>query len=173
VDAFCPECDANVGPGTLDSVGCPLCGYSDREKRGDDERLQAVLRISRHEETDSHIRALQQVFGADVEVITNDLVYGDDPVGIVAELIEKLGSFDFDTNTTYEVIAVEAAGPELVLQALVEGLEVPIIRPVFRREENGRVAVVGKDANGRDIFDVERYEQLVVEMRPSLVGKSL
>lgn len=29
VDDFCPECGANVGPGTLETVGCPLCGYDD------------------------------------------------------------------------------------------------------------------------------------------------
>ena len=28
-DTFCPECGANVGPGTLDVIGCPLCGYDD------------------------------------------------------------------------------------------------------------------------------------------------
>lgn len=28
-DIFCPECGANVGPGTLDVIGCPLCGYDD------------------------------------------------------------------------------------------------------------------------------------------------
>ena len=24
---FCPNCGANVGPGTLDTIGCPCCGY--------------------------------------------------------------------------------------------------------------------------------------------------
>jgi hypothetical protein len=24
---FCPNCAANVGPGTLDIIGCPCCGY--------------------------------------------------------------------------------------------------------------------------------------------------
>lgn len=27
VDAFCPSCGANIGPGTLDVIGCPLCRY--------------------------------------------------------------------------------------------------------------------------------------------------
>lgn len=25
-DVFCPECGANIGPGTIDVIGCPLCG---------------------------------------------------------------------------------------------------------------------------------------------------
>jgi hypothetical protein len=24
---FCPDCHANVGPGTIDIIGCPCCGY--------------------------------------------------------------------------------------------------------------------------------------------------
>jgi Zn finger protein HypA/HybF involved in hydrogenase expression len=28
VDAFCPACGAKIGPGTLDIIGCPLCGYT-------------------------------------------------------------------------------------------------------------------------------------------------
>lgn len=28
-DYFCPECGANVGPGTLETIGCPLCGYDE------------------------------------------------------------------------------------------------------------------------------------------------
>lgn len=33
-DCFCPECGANIGPGTLEILGCPLCGY---EEFADDE----------------------------------------------------------------------------------------------------------------------------------------
>ena len=33
-DAFCPECGANIGPGTLETIGCPLCGY---EPESEDE----------------------------------------------------------------------------------------------------------------------------------------
>lgn len=28
-DVFCPECGANIGPGTFETIGCPLCGASD------------------------------------------------------------------------------------------------------------------------------------------------
>ena len=36
-DEFCPACGANVGPGTLDVIGCPLCGY---EPDDDDDSLE-------------------------------------------------------------------------------------------------------------------------------------
>lgn len=166
-DAFCPECGHNIGPGTLDSIGCPVCGYSEDE--GEDASI--ILRVSRHEATPSHVAALEAAFGDDISVITEDVPYGDDPVAAVQAVIDRLQLPD-DFDQEDEVVAVEAAGPEPVLQALVEGLDVPVIRPVFRRE-NGRVVVVGKDASGRDIFDVERYERLAVEVRPTLVGKPL
>ena len=35
-DCFCPNCGANVGPGTLDSIGCPLCGYEPNDEFWDD-----------------------------------------------------------------------------------------------------------------------------------------
>ncbi len=37
VDVFCPECGANVGPGTLEVIGCPLCGYEPEELEDEDE----------------------------------------------------------------------------------------------------------------------------------------
>jgi len=38
-DSFCPECGANVGPGTLEVLGCPLCGYAEEwdDEEGDEE----------------------------------------------------------------------------------------------------------------------------------------
>lgn len=169
-DAFCPQCGANVGVGTVDSCGCPLCGYSSDEENEDVTRKALIFRVSRHEATDSHVRALKQAFGEDFEIITEDHQYGDNPLQTVARLIREIEYPNGEVGG--KIIAVEAAGPEQVLQALVEGLEVPVIRPVFRRD-GGRAVVVGKDAGGRDIFDVERYERLVVEMRPAIAGKPL
>lgn len=38
VDSFCPQCHASIGIGTLETVGCPLCGYSDEiDDDSDDE----------------------------------------------------------------------------------------------------------------------------------------
>ena len=33
---FCPNCGANVGPGTLDIMGCPCCGYEREYDEVDD-----------------------------------------------------------------------------------------------------------------------------------------
>lgn len=37
-DAFCPDCGANVGPGTIETIGCPLCGHT--EDFDDDEESE-------------------------------------------------------------------------------------------------------------------------------------
>ena len=34
---FCPNCGANVGPGTLDIIGCPCCGYEREYDEVDDD----------------------------------------------------------------------------------------------------------------------------------------
>lgn len=36
---FCPECGANIGPGTLEVLGCPLCGYIEDWGEGEEEDL--------------------------------------------------------------------------------------------------------------------------------------
>jgi len=126
-----------------------------------------VVRISRHKLTASHTAALKAAFGEEVEVTPpTDACYGDDPVAAVQAVIDSFVS----AGTT--IVAVEAAGPEPVLMALIKGLSVPVIRPVFRREGN-RVVVAGQDDAGRDIFEVTHYERLTIEVRPTIVGELL
>lgn len=36
-DSFCPDCGANIGPGTLDVLGCPLCGYHEYDDYEEEE----------------------------------------------------------------------------------------------------------------------------------------
>ncbi len=123
--------------------------------------MSTIVRIGRHAATDSHIAALRAAFGSNVEITQpQDVPYGNDPVAAVKAALDGW----------HNVAAVEAAGPEPVLIALVQGLGVPVIRPVFRRNGD-RVAVVGQDANGRDIFEVERYDALAIENRPTIVGR--
>ncbi|HET8574820.1 MAG TPA: hypothetical protein VFM02_01460 [Candidatus Paceibacterota bacterium] len=132
--------------------------------------IECVVRISRHTATDSHVAALHSIFGNDINIVTKDIAYGDDPVGAVQEMLQQVKHLKQGIHAEVDIKAVEAVGPESIVMALVQKLEVPVIRPVFRRE-NGRVVIVGKDANGRDIFDVERYEWLEIENRPTLVGR--
>ncbi len=40
VDSFCPQCGANVGPGTIETIGCPLCGYEIDEDDKDFDDLE-------------------------------------------------------------------------------------------------------------------------------------
>jgi|SRR3989338_1641141 len=159
----CPDCR---GGGALQRPDwsreeiCDNCGGRGKIPR------RVVVRVSRHPDTGSHWAAVRAVYGEEISLRTKDFPYGDDPVAAVKTLVDSVESEGRD------VVAVEAAGPEPVLIALVQGLSVPVLRPVFRRD-GGRVVVVGKDAGGRDIFDVERYERLDVEMRPAIVGKPL
>ena len=114
---------------------------------------------------------MERHFDQDLQVLKERLLY----MGSLAETMIHIAVktlVDSVESEGRDVVAVEAAGPEPVLIALVQGLSVPVLRPVFRRD-GGRVVVVGKDAGGRDIFDVERYERLDVEMRPAIVGKPL
>jgi len=126
--------------------------------------MNIVVRIGRHDVTDSHVAALKAAFGEGMEITPPaDVRYGDDPVAAVQAVIDRFARPDAT------ITAVEAAGPDSVLQALIKGLAVPVIRPVFRRDGN-RVVVTGQDAAGRDIFEVERYERLTIEIRPTVVG---
>ena len=155
----CPRCggDGAYPQGGRDEI-CDNCGGSGRIPH------RVVLRVSRHDATQSHWDAIRAVYGEEITLRTKDAPYGDDPVVTVKALVESVEA------EGREVVAVEAAGPESVLIALVQGLSVPVLRPVFRRD-GSRVVVVGKDAGGRDIFEVERYERLGVEMRPSIIGR--
>ena len=36
-DRFCPNCGANVGPGTISVIGCPCCGYGTGMDDDDDD----------------------------------------------------------------------------------------------------------------------------------------
>lgn len=113
-----------------------------------------VLRITRHPADAAREAFLRKVFGDDVQIVTEDLPYGEDPVAAVAERIRQLE----------DVVAVEAIAPFPLLMKLVDGgrrLGVPLIRSEFARDGSGRAVVVGKDANGRDLLAFDRYVELV------------
>lgn len=130
--------------------------------------MNTILRITRHPLTDERNDWLRRHFGNDIAVVTEDVVYGDDPVAAVVLVIERCA---------HPVLAVEAMGPEPKLIELANGLaerSIPLIRPVYRRDpKTGRVVVTGQDEAGRDVFAFERYEAVTVETRPALVGKPL
>lgn len=146
---------------------CSGCAGHGCKHQNDPRKV--VLRVSRHPLDETRMARFREQFGDDVIVATEDISYGDDPVATVKKLIGRAEAICSQSGQT---VAVEAAGPEAVLMALVQSLGVPVIRPVFRRDGD-RVAVVGRDANGRDMFEVERYEALTIEQRPALVGKQL
>jgi hypothetical protein len=117
--------------------------------------MSKVIRISRHPLDNERKAALRAAFGDDVEIVTTDIPYGDDPVARVGQLIEELGG--------EEVVAVEAQAPFPVTMKLVDAnrkLGVKFIRAEFKRGEDGRAVVVGKDDNDRDILAFDRYVEL-------------
>ncbi len=130
-----------------------------------------VLRITRHPLTEDREVSLRSVYGKDVRVVTEDIPYGSDPIAAVRALVERA---EVDGG---KVVAVEAVGPEHVLLQLVEGLAddgIIVIRQVYKRDpETGRVIVTGKDERGRDILAFDCYEAVKVEVRKTLVGRTL
>lgn len=122
-----------------------------------------VIRITRHPADDARITALRNAFGNDVEVVDDDIPYGDDPVAAVVDLLKKHGN----------VVAIEVVAPVPVLAKLTAARrelgDVLILRAEFARGADGRAVVVSKDANGRDVFGFGRYdvvEQVLVKTRP-------
>ncbi len=110
--------------------------------------------------------ALQHAFGRDVEIIDDDVPYGDDPVQTMLGLIEKHGG---------DVVAIEVVAPILVIAKLTQAKRelsgIKILRAEFARGVDGRALVVSKSTAGRDVFGFGCYEVLervVVESTPLL-----
>lgn len=102
------------------------------------------------------------MFGNDVQIVAEDIPYGDDPVAAIKELIEQRKAVG-DT-----VVAVETVAPFPVLQKLTdaqrgkrEAFGCPLIRAEFERDETGRAITTGKEESGRDILKFSHYEELV------------
>jgi len=120
--------------------------------------MPTVVRITRHPVDGPRLEYLRDVYGDDVEVITNDILYGGDPVAAVKKLIVSI-----ETDGC-EVVAVEAQAPFPVTMKLVDGrrdLGVALIRAQFERGEDGRAIVVGQDESGRDLLKFSHYEEMV------------
>jgi hypothetical protein len=120
--------------------------------------MKKVIRITRHAADDARIAFLQAVYGDDVQIITDDIPYGDDGVVAVIELIDR------HHTDECPVVAVEAQAPFPVLMKLVDSrrdLGVSLIRAQFERGPNGRAIVTGKDEKGRDLLKFSHYEELL------------
>jgi hypothetical protein len=121
------------------------------------------VRISRHELSIQGQEWLEHKFPG-IEIVTQDIPYGDNPVAAVTTL---LNSFD-----PTEVVAVELGAPIAVLARLLAAkrdIPVPLVRQRFARDGEGRVLVSGQDESGRDIlvFDgYDVYEEAVVKTYP-------
>jgi hypothetical protein len=118
----------------------------------------SIIRISRHPLTEEREAFLRSVFGDDLMVVTEDIRYGDDPVGAVKALIEQV---EADHNS--KVVAVEAQAPFPVTMKLVDArrdMGVRLIRAQFMRDDFGRAIVVGQDERGRDVLKFSHYEEL-------------
>ena|SRR3989344_6680247 len=140
--------------------------------------MDVIIRISRHADKNREA-AIRKCFGEDVHIITKNLEYGNSaPWRTVSEFINDqicaLPTKKLVEGESIELVAVEIAGPEAKLIDIVKHCKAyRFVRPVFRRGHDGRVVVTGKDDAGRDIFDIEDYEVLGVEVRESIVGKPL
>lgn len=128
------------------------------QKKEDIMSKNIVVRITRHEIETDRENFLKAVYGDDIEIITDDIPYGDDPVDAVRSLIERTETDD------RKVVAVEAQAPFPALMKLVDrrrDLGVALIRAQFERDGSGRAIVVGKDDKGRDLLKFSHYEEMV------------
>ncbi len=121
--------------------------------------MNKVIRITRHPIEAGRLTALQRAYGVDINVIDDDVPYGDDPVKTVVNLIAKHGG---------NVVALEVVAPVPVLAKLVQAKRelggIHILRAEFTRGADGRAQVVGQDAAGRDIFGFSHYD-IIKEVR--------
>ncbi|MEK7540821.1 MAG: hypothetical protein AAB529_01080 [Patescibacteria group bacterium] len=120
--------------------------------------MSTVIRITRHQIDADRESYLKNIFGSDLRVVTDDIRYGDDPVGAVVDLIKKV-----EAETGDKVVAVETQAPFPVLMRLVDcrrDIGLPLIRAQFERDVGGRAIVVGQDASGRDLLKFSHYEVL-------------
>lgn len=128
-----------------------------------------VVRITRHPLDNDRREFLMQVFGEDLQIVTDDIRYGDDPVGSVKELIAGI------ERNGDQVVAIEAQAPFPALMRLVDArrdLGVPLIRAQFERDQNGRAIVIGQDSSGRDLLKFSFYEELErIEFQTRKLGR--
>ena len=116
-----------------------------------------VVRITRHPADADRTNFLKIIFGDDTNIVTEDILYGDDPIAAVRSIIERTES------NGNKVVAVEAQAPFPVLMRLVDrrrDLGITLIRAQFERDGGGRAIVIGKDESGRDLLKFSHYEEL-------------
>jgi hypothetical protein len=112
-----------------------------------------LLRLTRHELSKASEANVRRQMGDDINIITRDIKRGEDPLDIIKEL---------------DPLWVDCVMPLEKLQGIMESTRPPLkfITAVYSRDEQGRVLSTEKDAQGRDIFEVEKYEWLqYVEIR--------
>src|SRR4051812_5354398 len=73
-----------------------------------------LIRITRHDLQPAAEAFLRSVFGHDLQIVTDDVPYGDNPVGVVNGLIKLVEKEHGD-----KVVAVEATAPFDKLMKLV------------------------------------------------------
>ena len=123
-----------------------------------------VIRITRHPIEGGREEALRAAFGQEINIVSDDVPYGDDPVKTVVGLIAKHGG---------NVVAIEVIAPVPTLAKLTQAKRelgrIKILRAEFARGVDGRPIVLGLDAAGREIFAFDHYdviEQVLVVSKP-------
>ena len=123
-----------------------------------------VIRITRHDLDKKREKALRKIYGKEVIITTIDRPFTDDPFSWIEREIGH------EYMNGYDVVAIEVQAPFETLSKIKDGLDfwnktnnddIHLIRSCFKREAGGRIAVIGKEDSGRDIFEFSHYEKIM------------
>lgn len=119
------------------------------------EEKRLIIVFSPHEPGEKERAALALHFDHDAEVVVVDFCFGDDSAAELTTIIQK-------TQRMYNgrVVGVAASVRSDIIQHWTQTSNMRGITFLFRelrRDEAGRLVVVGQDRQGRNVFDFYRY----------------
>ena len=117
--------------------------------------MKTVLRLTRHAMGENQVAVLRHYFGEDVNIVTRDIEYGSDPLATIRAAIDTAGP---------NVVALDLVAPMPVVAKVLKPLQddgITVIQACFLNGPDGRRVVLGKDENGRPIFEFTHYDKVL------------
>lgn len=123
-----------------------------------EEVMARIIFLAMRHHNVTHEYAARRQFGEDVQIFSEDLQWGNDPIGILQSKLEELSA------AGHEVVAAMPTGSDRQLAALIGcPLDIPFYRAVFETDERGRSVRFHGGRDERD-FVVIRYARMEVRV---------